>query len=117
VTTFCLIHGNWHDGSCWAPLGERLRSRGHEVLAPDLPFDDATATYEERARPAATALVDAEQPIVVVGHSAGSAEAALVAAERKAARLASRLQPGTHDALAEVLDSLAVEMSLSGPVA
>jgi pimeloyl-ACP methyl ester carboxylesterase len=87
VATFCLIHGNWHDGSCWAPLAERLRSRGHEVLAPDLPFDDPTANYEDRARPAVAALADAEQQIVVVGHSAGSAEAALVAAERKAARL------------------------------
>jgi pimeloyl-ACP methyl ester carboxylesterase len=87
VATFCLIHGNWHDGSCWAPLVERLRSRGHEVLAPDLPFDDATASYEERARPAVAALADAEEPIAVVGHSVGSAEAALVAAERKVARL------------------------------
>jgi pimeloyl-ACP methyl ester carboxylesterase len=87
VATFCLIHGNWHDGSCWAPLAERLRSRGHEVLAPDLPFDDATASHAERARPAVAALADAEQPIVVVGHSAGSAEAALVAAERRVALL------------------------------
>jgi pimeloyl-ACP methyl ester carboxylesterase len=87
VATFCLIHGNWHDGSCWAPLAERLRSRGHEVLAPDMPFDDAAATYEERARPAVAALADVEGPIVVVGHSVGSAEAALVAAERKVARL------------------------------
>jgi len=57
------------------------------VLAPDLPFDDATASYEERARPAVAALADAEEPIAVVGHSVGSAEAALVAAERKVARL------------------------------
>jgi pimeloyl-ACP methyl ester carboxylesterase len=87
VATFCLIHGNWHDGSCWAPLVEPLRSRGHEVLAPDMPFDDAAATYEERARPAVAALADVEGPIVVVGHSVGSAEAALVAAERKVALL------------------------------
>lgn len=57
------------------------------MLAPDLPFDDATASYEERARPAVAALADAEEPIAVVGHSVGSAEAALVAAERKVARL------------------------------
>ncbi len=57
------------------------------MLAPDLPFDDAAASYEERARPAVAALADAEEPIVVVGHSVGSAEAALVAAERKVARL------------------------------
>src|SRR5436305_11848192 len=80
VATFCLIHGNWHDGSCWAPLVERLRSRGHEAVAPDLPFDDATASYDERARPAIDALAGLEPPVVVVGHSVGSAEAALVAA-------------------------------------
>jgi pimeloyl-ACP methyl ester carboxylesterase len=87
VATFCLIHGNWHDGSCWTPLSERLRSRGHETVAPDLPFDDVTATYAERARPAVAALADVESPVVVVGHSVGSAEAALVAAEREPALL------------------------------
>jgi pimeloyl-ACP methyl ester carboxylesterase len=84
---FCLIHGNWHDGSCWAPLVERLRSRGHDAIAPDLPFDDITATYADRARPALEALADVEDTVVVVGHSVGSAEAALVAAEQAAALL------------------------------
>jgi pimeloyl-ACP methyl ester carboxylesterase len=87
VATFCLIHGNWHDGSCWAPLVERLRSRGHEAIAPDLPFDDPAATYADRARPAVAALADVDDPVVVVGHSVGSAEAALVAAERSPALL------------------------------
>jgi pimeloyl-ACP methyl ester carboxylesterase len=82
VATFCLIHGNWHDGSCWAPLAERLRSRDHVAIAPDLPFDDAAATYEDRARPAIEALAGVKGTIVVVGHSVGSAEAALVAAAR-----------------------------------
>jgi pimeloyl-ACP methyl ester carboxylesterase len=81
VATFCLIHGNWHDGSCWGPLVEGLRSRGHDAIAPDLPFDDAAATYAERARPAITALASVEGPVVVVAHSVGSAEGALVAAE------------------------------------
>jgi pimeloyl-ACP methyl ester carboxylesterase len=87
VATFCLIHGNWHDGSCWAPLVERLRSRGHDAIAPDLPFDDAAATYEERARPALMALARMEEPTIVVAHSVASAEAALVAAERRPALL------------------------------
>jgi hypothetical protein len=81
VATFCLIHGNWHDGSCWSPLVEGLRSRGHGAIAPDLPFDDPAATCVERARPAITALANVEEPIVVVAHSVGSAEGALVAAE------------------------------------
>ena len=87
AATFCLIHGNWHDGSCWGLLAARLRARGHEVVAPDLPFDDPAATYEERARPALAALERLDDPVVVVGHSVGSAEAALVAAGRPAALL------------------------------
>ena len=87
MTTFCLIHGNWHDGSCWEPLVARLRSRGYDTVAPDLPFDVVGATYEDRAQPAIAALADVADPIVVVGHSVGSAEAALVAAERHATLL------------------------------
>jgi pimeloyl-ACP methyl ester carboxylesterase len=81
VATFCLLHGNWHDGSCWSPVVEGLRSRGHEAIAPDLPFDDPAATYADRARPAIAALANVDGPIVVVAHSVGSAEGALVAAE------------------------------------
>jgi pimeloyl-ACP methyl ester carboxylesterase len=87
VATFCLIHRNWHDGSCWAPLVERLRARGHDAIAPDLPFDDPTATYARRSQPALAALAGVTGPIVIVGHSVGSAEAALVAAEREPALL------------------------------
>jgi pimeloyl-ACP methyl ester carboxylesterase len=82
LATFCLIHGNWHDGSCWTPLVERLRTRGHDAVAPDLPFDDPRADYDERAQPAIAALNGVDGPVVVVGHSVGSAEAALVAAKR-----------------------------------
>src|SRR5436305_14459570 len=87
VATFCLIHGNWHDGSCWAPLVERLRARGHEAVAPDLPFDDPTATYARRSQPALAVVAEVTGPIVIVGHSVGSPEAALVAAEREPALL------------------------------
>jgi pimeloyl-ACP methyl ester carboxylesterase len=87
VATFCLIHGNWHDGSCWEPLVGRLKARGHDAVAPNLPFDDPAATYEDRARPASTALDGVEGPVLIVGHSVGSAEAALVAAERQPALL------------------------------
>ena len=81
MTTFCLIHGNWHDASCWETVAERLRERGHVVVAPDMPFDDPSADYEARARPAVEALAGASGPIAVVGHSVGAAEAELVAAK------------------------------------
>ena len=88
VVVFCLIHGNWHDGSCWTLLVARLRARGHHAVAPDLPLDDPEADYKKRARPALEALEEIDGPVVVVGHSAGSAEAALVAAKRPPALLA-----------------------------
>jgi pimeloyl-ACP methyl ester carboxylesterase len=66
---------------------ERLRALGHDAVTPDLPFDDPTASYDDRARPALTALAGVEAPIVVVGHSVASAEAALVAVERDVALL------------------------------
>lgn len=86
VATFCLIHGQWHDASCWDPVVASLRAAGHEALAPDMPFDDPRAGYAQRAGPAIDALSGVEAPIVV-GHSIASAEAALVAAERPVALL------------------------------
>ncbi len=64
-----------------------MRSHGHDAIAPDLPFDDPTATYASRALPAVAALAEVDGPIVIVGHSVGSAEAALVAAEHEPALL------------------------------
>jgi pimeloyl-ACP methyl ester carboxylesterase len=87
MVTFCLIHGQWHDGASWDAVVDRVRARGHEALAPDMPFDDPDADYAERARPASQALAGARDPVVVVGHSIASAEAALVAAERRPALL------------------------------
>jgi len=77
-----LIHGAWHDASCWAAALPALHARGHDALAPDLPLHDPEAGFDERARPAIEALEDAADPVVVVGHSMGTAYAALVAAAR-----------------------------------
>ncbi len=82
MATFCLIHGAWHDGSCWEPLVSCLEVRGHDAVTPDLPFDDLDAGFEQRARPALDALADVTGQVVVVGHSAGSSYAALVAVAR-----------------------------------
>ena len=83
VATFCLIHGHWHDGSCWSTVAALLRSSGHGVAAPDMPFD-APHTYRDRARPAFDAVAAATPPVVIVGHSVASAEAALVASDHAA---------------------------------
>jgi pimeloyl-ACP methyl ester carboxylesterase len=73
-----LIHGRWHDGSCWDLLSERLRSAGHDVVAPDLPYEDPQTTYAQRIQPALDAVAGAATPIVV-GHSYGTGYAPLVA--------------------------------------
>jgi pimeloyl-ACP methyl ester carboxylesterase len=86
MATFCLIHGHWHDGSCWSAVAATLRSRGHDVAAPDMPFD-RPHTYRERSQPASDAVAGAQLPVVVVGHSVASAEAALVAADHDAGLL------------------------------
>lgn len=79
VATFCLVHGAWHDGSCWEPVVRCLEARAHDAVAPDLPLHDPNAGFEERTRPALDALNAAAGPVVVVGHSMGSAYATLVA--------------------------------------
>ena len=32
--TFVLVHGSWHDGSAWAPVIQRLESKGHRAFGP-----------------------------------------------------------------------------------
>jgi pimeloyl-ACP methyl ester carboxylesterase len=98
VTTFCLIHGAWHDGACWEPLAAQLRARGHDVVAPDLPYHDPLAGYEDRVRPALDALDGVDGDLVVVGHSLGSGYAPLVASARPGSllvHLCPRLGPFT----------------------
>jgi pimeloyl-ACP methyl ester carboxylesterase len=79
MLTFCLLHGDWHDGSCWQPLVGALRARGHEAVAPDMPCDDPDTGFEQRIEPALRALASVSGPVVVVGHSVSSGYAALVA--------------------------------------
>jgi pimeloyl-ACP methyl ester carboxylesterase len=87
VATFCLIHGAWHEPSCWDDLTPRLKERGHAVLVPDLPLQDPDAGFDERIRPALDALEDVDGPLVIVGHSQGTAYSSLVAAAKPDAML------------------------------
>lgn len=80
MASFCLIAGNWHDGSSWEPLVGPLESRGHETVAPDLPTHDPNAGWEERVEPAMSALEGVGAPPVIVAHSASSGYGAMVAA-------------------------------------
>jgi len=87
VATFCLIHGAWHEPSCWDPLLPHLERHGHDAVAPELPLHDPAAGFKERIRPAHEALAGIDGQIVIVGHSQGTAYSSLVAAERPASLL------------------------------
>ncbi|MBR9766431.1 MAG: alpha/beta fold hydrolase, partial [Rhodobacteraceae bacterium] len=74
MARFVLIHGACHTGWCWHLVVPELLARGHHVTAPDLPGrggdprSHADLTLEDYAH---TVLDHAEQPSVLVGHSAG----------------------------------------------
>ena len=82
VATFCLLHGAWHDGSCWGLLIAELAARGHQAVAPEMPYGDPEAGFERRIQPALRALEGMSGQLAVVGHSVSSGYAALVAVQR-----------------------------------
>ncbi len=81
TATFALVHGAWHGGWCWNLLVDELEKRGHRSVAPDLPGDDPTATWDTYAEVVADALSSADDP-VLVGHSKGALTTPLVALRR-----------------------------------
>jgi pimeloyl-ACP methyl ester carboxylesterase len=87
VATFCLIHGAWHEPSCWDELTPRLKERGNQVVVPDLPLQDPEAGFVQRIGPTLDAVDGVEGPLVIVGHSQGTAYSTLVAAARPDALL------------------------------
>ncbi len=78
MTTFVLIHGGGDVGWYWHLLEAELRSRGHDVVAPDLPCDDDSAGLSEYADAVVEAVGD-RRNLVVVGQSYGGFTAPLVA--------------------------------------
>lgn len=78
MSTFVLIHGAGDSGWYWHLVAAELRSHGHDVVAPDLPADDDTATLTDYADTVIEAIGD-RQHLVVVGQSYGAFTAPLVA--------------------------------------
>jgi pimeloyl-ACP methyl ester carboxylesterase len=78
MTTFVLIHGAGDSGWYWHLVEAELRARGHDVVAPDLPGDDESATLTDYAD-AVIDAVDGKRDLVVVGQSFGAFTAPLVA--------------------------------------
>jgi pimeloyl-ACP methyl ester carboxylesterase len=67
MTTVVLVHGAFHDSSCWELVRTELDERGVPNLSPDLPFtglDGDAGTVQ--------ALLDnVDGPVVLCGHSYG----------------------------------------------
>lgn len=73
---FVLIHGSWHDGTCWDGVAGHLQASGHTVLAPTLPGSgDAVrpeVTMDETVDAVVAAIAEADlSDAVLVGHSFG----------------------------------------------
>lgn len=76
-----LIHGAWHDASCWRDVATELRRHGVQVLAVDLPIEDPSHGAEAFARTIVDAIdaTGIDERIVVVGHSLGGLVGPVVA--------------------------------------
>ena len=78
MATLALIHGGGDVGWYWHLLEAVLRERGHDVVAPDLPCEDDTATLLDYADTVVEAIGE-RRDLMVVGQSYGGFTAALVA--------------------------------------
>jgi pimeloyl-ACP methyl ester carboxylesterase len=87
VATFGLVHGAYHGAWCWGPTVAELERRGHRALTVDLPSEDLSAGAAAYAAAAVGAFADADDELVVVGHSLGGLTIPLVAHARPVQRL------------------------------
>ncbi|HUH67895.1 MAG TPA: alpha/beta hydrolase [Mycobacterium sp.] len=82
MTTFALVHGGWHGAWCWDVLTPLLQQEGHDVVAMDLPCDDAAADFGTYADVVCAALGECDGDVILVGHSMGGHTIPLVADRR-----------------------------------
>lgn len=82
---FVLVHGAYHGSWCWEPLIGRLKARGQDAVAPDLPGHAAKDGWlgQQDMSSYINAIADLvngmETPPVLVGHSMSGAVASGVA--------------------------------------
>lgn len=86
MAVFVLVHGAGDSGWSWHLVAAALSARGHDVVVPDLPSDDAALLLDDYAD-AVVAAVGERRRAIVVGHSFGAFTAPLVAARLDAAAL------------------------------
>jgi pimeloyl-ACP methyl ester carboxylesterase len=80
MATYVLIHGAASDSWYWHLVGPELRTRGHDVVAPDLPSDDDSAGLNEYADTVVQAIGDPgdRSELIAVAQSLGGFTAPLV---------------------------------------
>jgi pimeloyl-ACP methyl ester carboxylesterase len=86
VSTFVFVHGAGSSAWDWHLVAPHLRERGHDIVAMDLPCDDASAGLEQYTE-AVLAAIDDREELVVVGHSLGGFTAPIVCARVPAEQL------------------------------
>jgi len=71
LATYVLIHGAGSDSWYWHLVVPELRARGHDVVTPDLPCDDDSATWSDYADTVVHAIADRTDLVVVAQSLAG----------------------------------------------
>lgn len=76
MTTFVLVHGAWHDGSCWHQVIDQLESLGHNAFAPTAAGHGngvgKQVSHAESVGSIVDFVIDHDlTDIVLVGHSFG----------------------------------------------
>lgn len=71
-----LLHGAWHNGSCWMEVQKLLKEKGYESEALTLPGngvnDDKNVSYDDYVQYVSEEINKQDKPVIVVGHpSAG----------------------------------------------
>ena len=84
MITFVLIHGGWHDGSCWNDVAAGLREAGHKVHAPTIAGHGKDADRRVDHPKCTSSIVEYTvahdlKDVVLVGHSYGGTIIAKVA--------------------------------------
>src|SRR5215212_1256089 len=91
-TTYVVVHGAGDTGASWELVAAELRTRGGELIAPDLPCEDDRAGWSEYADVVVRAAGD-RRDLVVVGHSLGGFTAPLACSSWSPAWCRRRARP------------------------
>ncbi len=84
MATYVLVHGAYHDGSCWDATTHYLRGRGHTVHAPSLPGSGPDGDHRVGHAHYSAHVIDLIvggdlHEVTLVGHSMGGSVVAGVA--------------------------------------